>query len=259
MTKRRVMNITLAALVLAAGTRPAVASDDSEANCSDNLTCSKCVYIDLYDGAHTTAAPVGSAWILPNINGGKGVTVGTLVNKQTYLITVTGWVSYWFKSLWDTFPTIGFPHQPPKYYSDMGGCPSHANQTLTGYDWQCLFAYPQFPGAPVLALPSYYSAARVSIDGGATYTDPVQLGGMSCSPDHTYRYLIVGKGQAAYFRISDTGPTYDNYGKYKICVQAVCCDTSDCANLVLSAEAASSTLTTDDVFDARLIAGAEDR
>ena len=262
MTKGRLLKIsTLTALLLAASTGLAAAGDSGgETDCSDVTTCSKCVYIDLYDGANTTAAPAGSEWILPNINNGKGVSVGTLTNGQTYLVTVTGWVSYWFKSLWDTYtPAAGNPVQPPKYYSDAPGAPSQINQTMTGYDWQCLFAYPRFPGAPVLALPSTYSSNRVSIDGGVTYADLVQLGGLSCSPDHTYRYLIVGKGLPSYFRITDTGPTFDNYGKYKICVQAVCCNTSGCTDLIPSQDAVSPSLMTNGVFDPRLIGGFAER
>ena len=263
MTKRRLlMNITLAAL-LVAGTRPAFAGSSPvsgrEPNCTDNTTCSKCVYIDLFDGANTTAAPDGFPWILPNINGGKGVSVGTLVNGQTYLVTVSGWVSYWFKSLWDAYPSAGIPADPPKYYSDAPGAPLQADQTKTGYDWRCLFAYPQFPGAPVLALPSSYHSDRVSLDGGVTYVELDPLGGMVCAPDHTYRFLIVGQGKTAYFRITDTGPTYDNYGKYKICVQAVCCNSDDCRDLVPNGQAVSRSLMTNGVFDPRLISGSSDR
>lgn len=261
MIKARLPSMTtLAALVLAAGTVQAGSGGGAEPGCYDNLTCSKCVYIDLYDGAHTVNAPLGSPWILPDINGGKGVSVGTLINGQTYLVTVTGWVSYWFKSLWDAYPSAGIPVQPPKYYSDAPGAPSPADQTKTGYDWQCLFAYPQSPFAPTLALPLPYSQNRLSLDGGVTYIDPPALGGLSCSPDHTYRYLIVGKGLPSYFRISDTGPTYDNYGKYKICVQAVCCSTgSGCADLVPSAQATSRSLMTNGVFDPRMITEFDDR
>jgi hypothetical protein len=247
--------MTLAALILAAGTVQAASNNVREPSCSDNLTCSKCVYIDLFDSAHSVNAPAGSPWILPDINGGKGVTVGTLVNGQTYLITVTGWVSYWFKSVWDAHSSVGIPVDPPKHYSDAPGAPLPADQARTGYDWRCLFAYPQFPGVPVVALPSSYHSERVSLDGGVTYGELEPLGGMVCAPDHTYRFLVVGKGLQAYFRISDTGPTYDNYGKYKICVQAVCCTTEDCKDLVPPAEAVSRSLMVNGVFDPRVITG----
>lgn len=253
MTKRPYLtSLILVALLLAVGSGLAAAGGNgADPSCSDITTCSKCVYIDLFDGANTSEAPPGSPWILPNINSGKGVTVGTLVNGQTYLVTVTGWVSYWFKSRWDANPTVGIPAQPPMYYSNAPGAPLQADQTRTGYDWHCLFAYPQPPGTPVLALPSPYSSNRLSLDGGATFVDPAPLGGLPCSPDHTYRYLIVGKGLPSYFRITDTGPTYDNYGKYKICVQAVCCDTPDCAENVPAAANVRPAFITD-VFDPRL-------
>ncbi|MFI5181877.1 MAG: hypothetical protein ACHQPI_10835 [Thermoanaerobaculia bacterium] len=225
--------------------------------CTDpNLTCSKCVYIDIFDAAHTTGAPAGSPWILPNINGGKGVSVGTLISGKTYLVTVTGWVSYWFRSLWDAYGAVGLPIQPPKYYSDGPGAPLPADQTMTGYDWQCLFAYPATGG--VHPVPSSYSSNRVSLDGGVTYGDLSALGGLVCSPDHTYRYLIVGKGLPAYFRISDTGPTYDNYGKYKICVQLVCCGETGCTDLAPEQSVTPSS-TMEGVFDPRTISGYSDR
>ena len=260
MTKRRLLtNLTLAAMLLAAGTGQVASGADAEPNCTDNLTCSKCVYIDLYDGAHSVNAPAGSPWILPDINSGKGVTVGTLVSGQTYLITVTGWVSYWFKSVWDAYPTVGIPAQPPKFYSDAPGAPLPSEQTKTGYDWRCLFAYPQGPGVPGIALPDSYHSDRVSLDGGLTYIELDPLGGMVCAPDHTYRFLVVGLGKAAYFRISDTGPTWDNYGKYKICVQAVCCTTEDCKSLVPGADALTPSLTTNGRFDPRLLSGPAER
>ena len=268
MTKLRFLTtFTLAALLLAGGTRPALAGggggsggsggDDDEDQ--GKTTCSKCVFIDLYDGAHTTDAPAGSPWILPDINGGKGVSVGTLVKGQTYLVTITGWVSYWFKSLWDANPGVGFPVAPPKYFSDAPGAPSPANQTKTGYDWECLFAYPQFAGVPVVSVPLHFPQSRVSLDGGTTFFDPVPLGGQACAPDHTYRYLLVGKGAPAFFRIRDTGPTYDNYGKYKICVQSVCSAEGEHDDKDPEEDVASPSLMSDGVFDPRLIKGTADR
>jgi hypothetical protein len=257
MTKRHLFsNLSIAALVFSASATPALAGGGgSGGDGGGDLTCSKCVYIDMFDAANTTDAPAGSPWILPNINGGKGVSVGTLISGQTYLVTVTGWVSYWFKSIWDAYPSAGFPLSPPRYYSDAPGAPAQADQTKTGYDWECLFGYPEPPWAPVVTIPSHFPQNRVSLDDGATYFDPTPLGGQACSPDHTYRYLVVGEGQPAYFRITDTGPTYDNYGKYKICVQAVCgkgCEDDDGGYRKIIV---SPSLTTNGVFDPRLISG----
>jgi hypothetical protein len=258
--RRRLLlgNSFLVAVLLAAGTGLAATGDRGEPLCSDT-TCSTCVYIDLFDAAHTTNAPAGSPWILPNINNGKGVSVGRLISGQTYLVTVTGYVSYWFRHMWDHYGSVGIPVQPPMYFSSATGSPAHADQTQAGYDWHCLFAYPRFPGAPVMDLPSPYTSERVSLDGGATYNDLVQLGGLACSPDHTYRYLIVGKGQESFFRITDTGPTYDNYGKYRICVQAVCCASADCRITASTATAVDPALTTNGTFDPRLVTGPLDR
>jgi hypothetical protein len=259
MSKRRLLgNSLLVALLLAAGTGLAAAGDGREPLCPDT-TCSTCVFIDLFDGAHTTEAPVGSPWILPNINGGRGVSVGRLTKDQAYLVTVNGWVSYWFRYMWDDYGSFGIPAQPPMYLSNAPGAPAPAEQTQAGYDWHCLFAYPKVPHASQLNLPAPYPSSRISIDGGITYGDFVQLGGLQCSPDHTYRYLIVGKGQEAFFRITDTGPTYDNYGKYKICVQAVCCASDDCKNLLPAASAVDPSLMTDGVFDPRRMSVPLDR
>jgi len=253
-------NSLLAVLLVAAATSLAAAGDGKsrEPLCSDT-TCSTFVYIDLFDAAHTTNAPTGSPWILPNTNNGKGVSVGRLINGQTYLVTVSGWVSYWFKYMWDDYGTFGIPIQPPLYYSSATGAPSHAEQTQAGYDWHCLFAYPKFPGAPAVNLPAPYASSRVSLDGGQTYGDLVQLGGLQCSPDHTYRYLVVGQGQEGFFRISDTGPTHDNYGKYRICVQAVCCASEDCKNPVPASLVVDPALMTNGAFDPRLVSGPLDR
>ncbi len=253
MTKRPYLtSLTLVALLLAAGTCLAGAGEIGVGPSCVTTTCSKCVYIDLFDGANTTEAPSGSPWILPNINNGKGVSVGALVKGQTYLITVTGWVSYWFRSRWEINPNVGIPASAPMYYSNGPGAPPQAEQTRAGYDWHCLFAYPQPLGTPLINLPLPYPSNRLSLDGGATFIDPEHTGGLPCAPDHTYRYLIVGKGMESYFRITDTGPTYDNYGKYKICVQAVCCDSPECANLVPASAEVSPAFMTDGAFDPRL-------
>ena len=255
MKKVQCLAITAFIALLFIGARQATAVEPS---CPD-LTCSTCVFIDIFDAAHTTPAPAGSPWILPNINGGKGVSVGKLVKDQIYLITVNGRVSYWFKSLWDECGCTGLAHTPPIYYSNAPGAPPQADQTYTGYDWGCLFAFPAFQGAPKIDLPITYPSNRISIDAGATYTDLAALGGLSCAPDHTYWYLVVGKGQEAFFRISDTGPTYDNYGKYKICVQAVCCNSPDCKSIVPAAVKVDPSLMIDGVFDPRLKDGPTDR
>ncbi|MFI5181876.1 MAG: hypothetical protein ACHQPI_10830 [Thermoanaerobaculia bacterium] len=261
MTKPRVLtNITLAALLLATAPQPLLAGGGADSIDPWNpgtLTCATCVYIDLFDGANATNAPPGSPWILPNINGGKGVSVGTLSSGHTYLITVTGTVSYWFKSLWDTSPIVGTPVAPPVYYSDTPPGPSHALQTDTGYDWECVFAYPNFLGI-VHPVPSHFPQNRVSLDGGTTYFDPTPLGGQSCAPDHTYRYLVTGGGKQAYFRITDTGPTYDNYGKFKICVQAVCSN-ADCDHLVPVEDASTSSALPQSPFDPRLLSNSSDK
>lgn len=241
----------LIALPLVFGVGRDAAAEGRTPLCSD-LTCSTCVYIDLFDAAHTTPAPAGAPHILPDINGGKGVSVGKLIKDQVYLVTVSGRVSYWFKSLWDFYGSAGSAHQPPLYYSDAPGAPARADQTHTGYDWGCLFAFPAFPNAPTIPLPATYPSSRISLDAGATYGDLPQLGGLSCSPDHTYSYLVVGKGMESFFRISDTGPTYDNYGKYRICVQAVCCNSPECKPVVPAAVEVDPALMIDGVFDPRL-------
>ncbi len=244
----------LAALLVASGTVQAASDSAREPSCY--LTCSTCVFIDMYDGEHTVNAPPDAPYHLPDINNGKGVSVGILNNGQRYLVTVTGWVSYWFQSLWEALPEAGISVQPPKHYSDAPGAPPPAEQTHTGYDWECLFAFPQAPWAPFMTLPAVYLQDRVSIDDGVTWEDPVPLGGRTCALDHTYRFVLIGKGLPTYFRISDTGPTYDNYGKYKICVRAICCSTpGDCEDLVAPESSSGTVSATRGVFDPRVSAG----
>jgi hypothetical protein len=176
-------------------------------------TCSECLYLDTYDPSHTTNAPTGSFWVI-----GPVQTANYLVKGQWYLVTVSGDVSYWgqdatFSPNW-TFPASGWsgtPGNPPRYPS-----PNTVNG-YTGFDFEYLFAVP-YPHVVDIHLP----ADDISLDNGATWADYVPVGGQNYNPAHVYKYLVMGQGKQAKFRVTDTGPTADNSGRYKICIQSVC-------------------------------------
>jgi hypothetical protein len=175
-------------------------------------SCSECLYLDIYDPSHTDSAPVGSPWVL-----GPVYTTNNLQAGKLYLVTVRGDVSYWSQTgpapSWASDPGTwtGTPGNPPRYPS-----PATANG-YTGFDWEYVFAVPYpFDDFPV---PAHVPAEGISVDGGATFLDYVPVGGQVYHSDHTYQYIVVGQGKKAGFRTTDTGPTSDNSGRYKICVQ----------------------------------------
>jgi hypothetical protein len=185
-------------------------------------SCSECVFLDIYDPSHTQMAPVGSPWVL-----GPVYTSTALKSGSLYLITIRGDVSYWGQTgpapSWASNPLTwtGTPNNPPMFPS-----PGTANG-YTGFDWEYVYAIPyaftKFP------IPAHLPAAGISLDGGLTFADYVPVGGQVYNSGHTYQYVVVGQGKKAGFRTTDTGPTSDNSGQYKICVQLLtpCSQTED--------------------------------
>lgn len=171
------------------------------------LTCAECFFIDTFDPAHTTNAPVGDPWVIGPVSSN-----GILMAGKPYLVTVTGDVSYWMKSWWDGATMItGAPGTSPRYPS------SSATNGETGYDFEDVFAIPYlFNSYPI---PAHVPSAGFSTDGGATFFDSVPLGGQTYHSDHVYQYVVIGQGQRLLVRRTDGGPTTDNYGQFKICVQ----------------------------------------
>jgi hypothetical protein len=182
------------------------------------LSCSECLCLDTYDPTHTDNAPAGNPWVLGPVH-----TAGILQNGAMYLITVSGDVSYWYQSVWSGTTIVGTPGNI-RYPSD-GQCDSSGTHGLSGFDWEYLFA---FPGTSE-TVPQHLPADVTSLDGGVTYYDPVPLGGQAYSSSHVYQYIVFGQGKQAYFRVTDSGPTSDNWGKYKICIQHLtACGSNGC-------------------------------
>jgi hypothetical protein len=194
---------------------PSEASEASQSSarieCS-NLSCSECFYLDTYNPSHTVTAAPGTPWVLGPVS-----TSGILVANQWYLITISGDVSFWgqdntYSPNW-TYPQSGWsgtPGNPPIYPSP------HAVNGYTGFDFEYLFAVPYAHSL------GHLPGNDISLDNGATWADYVPVGGQNYNPAHIYKYLVLGQGKRAKFQTTDTGPTADNSGRYKICVQAVC-------------------------------------
>ena len=201
-------------------TFPAIIAQQGDPNCE--CPPPKCVFLDVFDPDHDSGlgAPPGG-WILP-AGSSNGVSVGVLTAGKPYLVTITGTVSYFamhgFHS-WDWLPILGTPVLP-LYLSDGPGAPAPSLQEKTSQNFECGFAFPTWPGSPAFGwtLPIHAPLGRVSLDGGVTFSDRTPIGPV-CSPSHTYQYLLMGEGKEAFFRTQDTGPTNDNYGKFKICVE----------------------------------------
>jgi hypothetical protein len=189
-------------------------------NCGE-LKCSECFFLDVYDPSHTVNAPAGSPWVI-----GPATSAGYLANGQWYIVTISGDVSYWAQDTsntpnWTSNPGTwtGTPGNPPRYPS-----PGTTNG-YTGFDWEYIFAVPYtlvYP-QPDTSFPHHLPLEGISVNGpGGPFADYVPIGGQSYHPDHVYKYFVQGQGQPISIRTTDTGPTSDNSGQYKICVQAVC-------------------------------------
>lgn len=169
------------------------------------LSCQECFYLDTYSPAHTTNAPDGNPWVL-----GPVYTNSVLASGQAYLITVSGDVSLWFQSVWTEAGAVsGTPGTYPAYPSQ------DTTNGNTGFDAECLFAFPGTFTVPQ----AFFGNQTISLNGGGAWQALPMMGGQSCHPDHVYRFLVEGQGQKLGFRYTDSGPTSDNSGEFKICVQ----------------------------------------
>lgn len=199
-----------------------VSGNSLRPNCTP-VPCSECLYLDLYDPSHSTTAPVGSPWVL-----GPVTSTYYLTSGKWYLITISGDVSYWAQDTsnspnWTSNPATwtGTPGNPPRYPSPG------ATNGYTGFDWEYVFAIPYaktYP-PPDSSFPHHLLQGGISVNGpGGPFMDLSPIGGQSYHPDHMYKYLVQGMGNRASFESTDTGPTSDNSGRYKICIQVVCGD-----------------------------------
>jgi hypothetical protein len=190
-------------------------------NSNGDLKCSECFYLDAYDPPHTGSAPTGSPWIL-----GPVFTSGNLTSGKLYLVPIRGAVSYWAQ----TGPATSWASPPATWTGTLGNPPPYPSpgtaNGYTGFDWENVFAIPYaFSDFPI---PAHLPAEGISVDGGVTFTDYIPVGGQVYHSNHVSQYLLVGQGKKAGFRITDTGPTSDNSGRYKICLQLLsACGSSD--------------------------------
>ena len=187
------------------------------------LPCSECLYLDTHDPSHTTNATPGSPWVI-----GPVTSSYYLASGKWYVITISGDVSYWAQDNsnspnWMSNPSTwtGIPGNPPRYPS-----PGTVNG-YTGFDWEYIFAIPYgktYP-PPDSSFPHHLPVFGISLNAtSGPFVDFVPIGGQSYHPDHVYKYFVQGLGNRISFEASDTGPTSDNSGRYKICIQVVCGD-----------------------------------
>jgi hypothetical protein len=209
-------------IALPANTSMQVAAESITPNCTP-IPCSECMYLDTHDPAHTTNAPVGSPWVI-----GPVTSTYYLASDKWYIITISGDVSYWAQDTsnspnWTSDPSTwtGTPGNPPRYPSPG------AMNGYTGFDWEYVFAIPYaktYP-PPDSSFPHHLPVFGTSLNGTTgPYVGFVPVGGLTYHPDHVYKYYVQGIGNRASFQATDTGPTSDNTGQYKICIQTVCGD-----------------------------------
>ncbi|HUK12362.1 MAG TPA: hypothetical protein VLW17_03590 [Thermoanaerobaculaceae bacterium] len=183
--------------------------------------CSECLWLDTYNVNDTYDPGTGNGALVNTVT-----TTNVLGSGQLYMITIVGTNSFWpDNSTWWEGPCgpTGKPELGPIYPS-----PGNAGGTnpWVGVDWEYMFGYPSncigglgdfLKDGPLFFAPD----KNVSLDGGATWQHLVPYGGQAYNSTHTYSYLVVGKNLKASFRILDSGPHSDNFGRFHICIQRV--------------------------------------
>lgn len=183
---------------------------DATINCTS--FCSECHWLDSYNAVNTYDPAVPGSQVINVLS-----TTNTLASGKTYLITITGTVSYWSANYY-TAP-IGNPGTQPMFLSPA--VPS-GQQGDVASDWEYLYAYPNGDMGNIFASgPIQLANFGISLDNGVTFQNLTPVTGLSYSLSHAYSYLVLGTGKKAQFRTQDQGPHNDNYGRFWICVQAV--------------------------------------
>jgi hypothetical protein len=165
---------------------------------------SESLTLDTYSAANNGAAgPVSS--------------VGTLAANTLYVVTVQGTWSAWAPDLWTGtgfgIPAVvcGTPEAAPMFPSPVG------NQTgPVGEDAEVIFAGVERPGCP-LTPPKEYTGFQMNLGSGFMHYEPYTGATNTPSPNHSYTYIVAGKGSPISFEQVDY-PTSDNYGEYQITV-----------------------------------------
>jgi hypothetical protein len=163
-----------------------------------SCTCSECLWVDTYNPNNPSDHVTD-----------KEFTTGVLQSGVLYEVEISGTASYWAPDMW--IAPEGTPGSAPMFPSlagDMTG--------PVGIDWEYLYSYPD--QTFTLSLPYHYQYGLVSLDGGLTFVDIVPAGGQTYQGSHVYQYVVVGQGQKAAFERIDQGPSFDNYGRFKVCV-----------------------------------------
>lgn len=172
-------------------------------------TCYECLYVDTYNPNDTYSPSVPGSNFINVAQSANALTLG-----QPYVITIVGTVSYWSAAYY-TAP-IGTPGTHPMFPSPAV---ASALQGDVASDWEYLYAYPNDDLGNIFVSGAIHIVeAGISVDNGATFNDLVPLGGQFYSTAHSYSYLVQGQGLQAQFRVSDSGPHSDNYGRFHICI-----------------------------------------
>lgn len=163
-----------------------------------SLKCSECIWVDSYNPNNPSDHVTD-----------KEFTTGVLDSGVLYEVEISGTASYWAPDMW--IAPEGSPEPAPMFPSlagDMTG--------PVGIDWEYLFAYPDQTFK--LTLPFHYQYGLESLDGGLTFSDLTPVAGQTYNSSHVYQYVVVGQGQPMGFERIDQGPSFDNYGRFKVCV-----------------------------------------
>jgi hypothetical protein len=148
-----------------------------------------------------------------------------LRNGVFYVATVSGTVSYYAQSVWTTprrarvicGSTSAIMHPSPGQAAGVGGV-----------DAQTLFAGPATRGCGIPKTPFHWGNFQISLN-GYSFSSMDPIGGARSTPtaDHTYTYVLKGRGTEARFRFSDVRHS-DNNGVLVVQVRRAA--TSDCRN-----------------------------
>jgi hypothetical protein len=145
-----------------------------------------------------------------------------LALKRTYLVTVSGVVSFFKQRLWNGEVPNTVVCGTPRAITDPS--PGGDGPGIGGVDAETVFAsvLPFGCGNWTSGINRQFEL-RLSTDDGATWENPVALGGVVKQPsaDNTYYYLVQGAQDGKYplsFRLLDTNYT-DNNGRLAITVQ----------------------------------------
>jgi hypothetical protein len=149
-------------------------------------------------------------------------SLGTLVSGKPYLITVQGTFSLWYAIRWEengVCPDMAAEEAPTW---DSPSLPANNSNGMVGLDPEYLFAKPQgyiCPDPYEGPIPS--TVVQISLEGDSpgkfSHRTPTDR---TYNPTHLYQYRVIGTGQEAFIKFSDSNPN-DNYGRLRVIVESV--------------------------------------